>query len=340
MGRSATEGLFWSRRLYRTVSRWARETHFDAVLVYCSSMLQYLATPALRSVPAIVDLVDVDSQKWFDYAQIARGLKRHVFRLEGKRLRRLEQDACCRASSVMLVSEAEANLFRHVCPNNRTHSMPNGVDCDYFRTTDREGRAGRCIFVGALDYRANIDGICWFCREVWPHVRAQIPIATLAIVGRNPTADVRQLGSIPGVEVFASVPDVRPYLADATLVVAPLRIARGVQNKVLEAMAGGRAVVASPEALEGINVRVGEHVIDAASPRRWSDEIVRLLNDATARQRLAQAGRRFVVDHHAWEACLAPLNRQLEQAHKPAVGPKSLRLETRLNSREQIVASV
>jgi sugar transferase (PEP-CTERM/EpsH1 system associated) len=303
-------------------------------------MLQYLATPALRSVPAIVDLVDVDSQKWFDYAASARGLKRWLFRVEGNRTRRLEKAGCQRASSVFLVSEAEAELFRKVCPNDHTYGMPNGVDFNYFRTADGHGRPGRCVFVGALDYRANIDGICWFCREVWPHVRAQIPIATLAIVGRNPTADVRQLNSIPGVEVFASVPDVRPYLADASLVVAPLRIARGVQNKVLEAMAAGRAVVASHEALEGINARGGEHVIDAASPRGWSDEIERLLTDAATRQRLAQAGRRFVVDNHAWEACLAPLNRQLEQAIGLAAEGKPLRFETTLKTCEQMVASV
>jgi sugar transferase (PEP-CTERM/EpsH1 system associated) len=308
-GRSATEGLFGSRLLRRTLRQWARETQFDAALVFCSSVFPYLQIPELRELPAVVDLVDVDSQKWFDYAATTRGLKQYLFRVEGNRTRRLEMAACRRASTILLVSEAEAELFRRVCPNDHTFSVPNGVDLDYFEGSGDRGRAGHCVFVGALDYRANIDGICWFCREVWPRVRAASPTATLAIVGRNPVRAVLDLRAIAGVEVFASVADVRPFLAEASVVVAPLQIARGIQNKVLEAMAAGRAVVASHPALEGLDVRAGEHVIEADSPDQWSSTIVRLFNDAAERSRLARAGRDFVRMHGDWETCLGPLER-------------------------------
>jgi sugar transferase (PEP-CTERM/EpsH1 system associated) len=221
-GRSMTEGLFSSRRLRRTINQWATATRFDAAVVYCSSVFQYLSAEALSTVPAVVDLVDVDSQKWFDYASATRGLKRHVFRLEGRRTRRLEAEACRRASSIVLVSNAEADLFRSLSPNDRTCGVPNGVDLNYFRQLDQDGKPGRCVFIGALDYRPNVEGITWFCREVWPQVRSSHPMASIAIVGRNPTREVSRLGLLPGVEVYGTVPDVRPYLAEASLVVAPL----------------------------------------------------------------------------------------------------------------------
>jgi sugar transferase (PEP-CTERM/EpsH1 system associated) len=306
-GRSATEGLFWSPRLQRTIRNWARATQFDAALVFCSSVFPYMSIPELDDVRTIVDLVDVDSQKWFDYASRARGLKRHLFRLEGNRTRQLEIKACQRASSMMLVSEAEAELFRRVCPNDHTFSVPNGVDVAYFQCSEGNGRPGHCVFVGALDYRANVDGICWFCREVWPQVRTAYPTATLAIVGRNPVRAVLDLQTVAGVEVFASVADVRPFLAQASVVVAPLRIARGIQNKVLEAMASGRAVIASREALEGIDVRTGEHVIQAESPAQWSSNLVRLFNESRERKQLGHAGRDFVAKRHNWANCLSPI---------------------------------
>ena len=322
-GKSATEGLFWNRDLYRTVRNWSRETHFDFAVVVCSSMVQYLSIPALRHVPAIVDLIDVDSQKWFDYAAKTRSPKRWLYLLEGGRLRRLERRSGGRASAVVLVSEAEAELYRSIFPNSHTYGVPNGVDLDYFQPLPGEGRPGRCVFVGALDYRANIDGICWFCREVWPGIRSARTDATLAIVGRNPSPEVRQLSNLEGVEVFGSVPDVRPYLADASIAIAPLRIARGIQNKVLEAMAAGRPVVASPEALEGLAVEAGRHVVRAASPQQWVQELSRLMDDGELRLQIAQAAKSFVTGNHNWQACLAPIETLLRESGVALISPET-----------------
>jgi sugar transferase (PEP-CTERM/EpsH1 system associated) len=315
-GVSATEGLFWNRDLFRTVRNWSRETNFDAAVVVCSSMVQYLSIPELRDVPAIVDLIDVDSQKWFDYAAKTRSPKRWLYLLEGGRLRRLERRSGCRASAVVLVSEAEAELYRTIYPNSHTYGVPNGVDLEYFHPLPGEGRPGRCVFVGALDYRANIDGICWFCREVWPQIRAARPDATLAVVGRNPSAEVRQLSHLGGVEVFGSVPDVRPYLADASVAIAPLRIARGIQNKVLEAMASCRAVIASPEALEGLSVAPEQHVLCAASPGQWVEMLTRLMASGELRSQLQQSARAFVATNHSWQACLAPVGALLNDCRE------------------------
>lgn len=311
-GNSATEGLFWNRSLKGAIRRWAAETRFDLAVIFCSSMVPYLLVPELRNVAAIVDLVDVDSQKWFDYAAQSLGLRKRLFELEGRRLRRLEYCACQRTGAVVTVSQAEAELFRRICPNDHTFAIPNGVDLDYFRPLSGEGQPGRCVFVGALDYHANIDGICWFCREVWPAIRDARSDATLAIVGRNPTTEIQRLSSLAGVSVFGDVPDVRPFLAEAAIAIAPLRIARGIQNKVLEAMACGRPVVTSPAALLGLQAAPGVHVLTAETPVDWRDAIVHLFDAVCERRRLCLAARRYVECRHNWQACFEPFARLLD----------------------------
>ena len=171
---------------------------------------------------------------------------------------------------------------------------------------------GGCVFVGALDYKPNIDGVIWFCRTIWPRIRAIKPNAIIKLVGREPTADVRALGEIDGVEVVGTVPDVRPYLSDAAVAVVPLQIARGVQNKVLEAMAMGKAIVASPEPIVGLQAEPGVHLVRAATPDEWVERVTELLDDADLRAEIGTAGMAYVNAYHRWEQCLEPLGRILE----------------------------
>ena len=169
------------------------------------------------------------------------------------------------------------------------YAITNGVDLDYYRPTPGNLESG-CVFVGALDYFPNVDGIAWFARTVWPNVRARHPEARLTIVGRKPVAAVRELAAIPGIDVVGQVPDVRPYLAAAAVVVAPLRIARGLQNKVLEAMSFGKPVVASPSALAGFGVRPDLPAHMANEPVEWVEALTQLLGDEPLRQNLGAAG--------------------------------------------------
>lgn len=303
-GRSATEGLFQSAALRSTIREWSRRKPFDAVVVFCSSMMQYASLNELSGLPIVVDLVDVDSQKFHDYARVRRGPKRWLYQLEGRRLRALEQSLPTRVKAVSLVSEAEADIYRSFCPNDRTLAIPNGVDLAYFQPRDPSSRRPRCVFVGALDYPPNIEGIRWFCREAWPRIRRQCPQATLAVVGRNPDPAVRQLASLPGVEIHGSVPDIRPHLADACVTVAPLQIARGVQNKVLEAMAMARPVIASPGAAEGLAVVAGTDLLIASTAEEWASAVCDTLDDTRRQQALGAAGRRFVESRHDWGSCL------------------------------------
>jgi sugar transferase (PEP-CTERM/EpsH1 system associated) len=320
--KSATEGLFYSASLRRKVREWSRETKWDAVLVYCSSMVQYAEMPELAGVPVVVDLVDVDSQKFLDYAELSRGLKRWLYRLEARRLRRVERYLPARAKAITLVCESEAELYRSICPNERTFAVPNGVDLDYFRPENGgptpwkalpEADRANLVFVGALDYHANVDGVTWFAREVWPLVRRKLPHLTLSLVGRNPVPEVQRLAREPGIRVFGNVPDVRPHLAAADIAVAPLRIARGVQNKILEAMAMGKAVIGTPSAFEGLRFASNNIALAASNAEQWLGCILH----CQSAQSLARAGascRNAVQDQYGWHLAAEQLSSVLLKA--------------------------
>jgi sugar transferase (PEP-CTERM/EpsH1 system associated) len=305
LGKTASVGAFQEPRLADRIEEWARRIPFQAALVSASSLAPYLRRPALRDVPAIVDLVDLDSQKWLDYAEATSGYRSWLYRIEGTRLRRLESEIGHWSKAVTLISDAEADLYRRYCGPGPVVAT-NGVDLDDFRPVPEPPDPQRCVFVGALDYRPNVDGAVWFGREVWPEVRRQRPGATLTLVGRNPAGAVRDLATGDGIELVGRVPDVRPYLASSSVVVVPLRIARGVQNKVLEAMAMGRAVVTSPTVRKGLSAVSGVHLEIAETATEWARTVVSLLDDPQRCRHLGAAARRYVEANHRWEVCLEP----------------------------------
>jgi len=270
-------------------------------------MAPYLRMAELRSTPAVVDLVDVDSQKWLDYAAASRGPRRLLYQTEGQRLRRLERELAPYARALTLVSQAEVDVYRAFCTAGDVQAIPNGVDLDYFQPGP-EATEPSCVFTGALDYRPNSDGVCWFCAHVWPAVAEKRPDAKLYLVGRKPAPAVQRLAGIPGVVVTGQVPDVRPYLARASVAVAPLRIARGLQNKVLEALAMAKATIAMPGCLAGLAVEPGVQLLSASSAPEWTTSILRLFDDSEQRAQLGSAGRRYVEQNHRWETCLEPFD--------------------------------
>jgi sugar transferase (PEP-CTERM/EpsH1 system associated) len=312
LGQSATVGLFHSTRLRSAIRQWASEIPFDAAIAFCSSMAPLLEVPELGGARKVVDLVDVDSQKWFDYAAQAPRWKSSLYQLEGRRLRQLEKSLPSRVDAITLVSEAEANVYRQFCPNDKTYAIENGVDLDFF-TPAPDATANRCVFVGVLDYRPNVEGLQWFCRHVWPEVRRQQPDATFAIVGRRPNSAVKELAQLPGVELIGEVPDIRPHIAAAKVAIAPLQIARGVQNKVLEALAMAKPVIATPQALEGLDLLQGVDVLPATSSHQWIESLRDLFRNDQERRRLAERGREFVEARHSWPARLAALSEILRR---------------------------
>jgi sugar transferase (PEP-CTERM/EpsH1 system associated) len=317
-GQPITTGAFWSPRFRDVVCQWARRTWYDAAVASASSMVPYLRLDDLAKVPAVVDLVDVDSQKWADYAAASRGLRRGLYGIESRRLRRLEQDLPRWTSAVTLVSKAELALYREFCVPGHTAAIGNGVDLDYFHPVQADECPDSCVFVGALDYRPNVDAACWFSREVWPEIRRFHPAATLQLVGRRPTRQVQALGDIAGVQVVGQVPNVRPYVARSQVVVAPLMIARGVQNKVLEAMAMAKPVVCSPAALAGIAARPDTDLLQASTREQWVAATTRLFDDEDLRRLLGRSARLFVESRHNWDSCLAEFAALLNLPHSPA----------------------
>jgi sugar transferase (PEP-CTERM/EpsH1 system associated) len=309
-GGTASEGAFASPELQRLLAAWGHQHRYHAILASSSSMAQFLRSDSLSDVPAIVDLIDVDSQKWLDYAAASAGPRSWLYRLEANRLRRLEAEIARWARRVVVINQAEARWFRRHCPNAHPVVVSNGVDVDRFRPVENS-IAQRLVFVGVLNYRPNVDGITRFCREVWPMVLERYPQATLEVVGRKPSAEVRKLALLSGVRVAADVPDVRPFLATAQVVITPLRIARGQQNKVLEALAMARPVIASSPVLRGLDAEPDRDVLQADSPSEWLDAISTLFEDVGLRERLGRAGRSFVERHHRWEQCLAGLDKLL-----------------------------
>jgi sugar transferase (PEP-CTERM/EpsH1 system associated) len=305
-GRSVTEGYFHSAALRRRLLEEAGRERIDLVVAYCSSVL-----PLALSVPAaarVVDLVDVDSAKWDAYAAEAAWPKRWALAREGRTVGRLERRAVEDCEAVVLVSEEEAGLLGREGAN--VMAVGNGVDSGYFAPgavapARCDGRA--LVFTGTMSYRPNEQAMRWFATEVWPGLKAEADDLELWIVGREPTPSVRSLAAMPGVRVTGSVADVRPYLEAAAMSICPLRTARGVQNKVLEAMAMGKAVVASPDSIVGLDVECGRDVFAAEAAGQWRATILRLLADSSERAAAGAAARQRVLDRYTWAGRMAPL---------------------------------
>jgi polysaccharide biosynthesis protein PslH len=306
-GKSLSEGLFDEAKLADQLTAWAKETTFHSTLISASSLARYQQLPALAKTPAHVDLVDVDSQKWFDFADATRGPKSWLYRTEGKRVRKLEQRLANRAGTLSLVSKAETDVFNGFTKPNAAITATNGVDLAYFHPMDTVPPLPACAFVGAMDYFPNIDAAVWFATEIFPHVRASYPEAQFHIIGRKPTVEVLKLGTLPGVKVLGTVPDVRPHVATARLAVCPIRVARGLQNKVIEAMAMAKPTLSAPAAMAALHAIPGVHLVRPTTVQEWVKEICELWLDIDRRAELGKAARKYVEDYHDWPKCLAPL---------------------------------
>ncbi len=313
-GGSLTVGMFTSASLRRQIVHWHDERPFDGVLVFCSSMFPYVDQPAFAGVQRVVDLVDVDSQKWSQMSRETTWPMNWVYRFESKRVQRLEQRIADSATATVLVSNREADVFRSsVRVSNPVIGICNGVDTNYFHPNSTVLLAPRpsqlanlsLVFTGVLDYHPNVEGIIWFCRQVLPQLQCQVKVRLL-IVGRRPCGRVLELGAIRGVEIVGEVPDVRPYLREADIAISPLHLARGIQNKVLEAMASALPVVVSPESAEGIEANSGSEIMIAESASQWCETLLQLAKDPASRQRIGAAARDLVVSRYSWAARLQP----------------------------------
>ncbi len=299
---------FHNETLQQSVDNILARHAIDTIFVFSSQMAQYLPPRPRQRV--VMDFVDMDSAKFAAYAEGSSGLKGWMFGRESRLLLQHERQVAARADASLFVSEAEAALFRERTGADRVHVVENGIDTQFydpaaqFKRIDSMGPL--IVFTGQMDYRPNIEGVTWFVQTVWPHIRVANPDVRFAIVGRNPSDAVRALSKEPGVVVTGEVADVRGWLAAASVAVAPLKIARGVQNKVLEAMAMARPVVATGDAAQGIDhggtIRVGTSVGEMA------EAINELLADPRSAAQLGASARERVQQRYSWDARLAPLD--------------------------------
>ena len=303
---------FQDRKMAKRI-REIRARPLKAEIVFSSSMAPYIETP-FEGRKRIVDFCDADSEKWRSYAESTKSMMAPIYGREAKLLARRETEIAARANASFAVSADEAAVF-NARPNmaRPVGWFQNGVDTDFFApTTAAETPSHDCIFTGAMDYRANVEGVLCFMKEVWPLVRQLRPNASFAIVGANPAPAILALDGHDGVTVTGRVDDIRPWLTQARIAVAPLQIARGVQNKVLEAMAMEKAIVVSPEAMTGIDAP-GNAAVIAYKPNSMAEKILQLLDNEEERKNLGETARRYVLEHHQWAITLMRFDTALDE---------------------------
>ena len=316
-GEALTVPYYRSGALKSWVARTVSQHGIRKVVVFSAAMAQYVRD--LQGIRVVVDFVDVDSAKWSAYAGRHAWPSSLVYRREGERLLAFERAAAARCDAGVFVTRAEADLFIRHAPElaPRVHVVENGVDTDYYaprpdRRSPYAANETPIVFTGAMDYWPNIDAVTWFATEAMPRISALRPDARFYIVGMNPTPVVRALATDrPDIVVTGTVPDVRPFVQHAAAVVAPLRVARGIQNKVLEAMAMARPVVVSATAGAALSGIAGQEFETAESSDEFAARVVRLL-DPEAGAAMGRRARERILADYSWAHNLAAFDRLLD----------------------------
>lgn len=311
-------GYYRDRAMQGWVDRIVQESSIERVFVYSSSMAQYIPANLSDQSRVVVDFVDIDSDKWRQYAERKSWPMSYVYRREARTLFDVEKQITASVDASVFVSVDEAALFRTMAPaeSANVHGIANGVDCDFFNpdvrseapyATDRTN----IVFTGAMDYWANVDAVTWFADDILPKIRAKLPDCAFWVVGSNPTPEIVKLGDRDGISVTGRVDDVRPFITHATLSVAPLRVARGIQNKVLEAMALAKTVVATPQAMEGIAAVAGAEVFVAETADAFADSIFTLASSPDL-EAVGDRARQRVLGSYGWLTSLQKFESILE----------------------------
>jgi sugar transferase (PEP-CTERM/EpsH1 system associated) len=314
-------GYFYSADLAARVRRLLATQTWDLIFVHCSSVAQYVEH--VRGIPKLLDFGDMDSQKWLEYAHYQPFPLSLGYRYEGLKMLAAEKRLARRFDLCTATTRAEWETLESYGTGAATDWFPNGVDADYFSPGDVAHDPDTVSFIGRMDYYPNQECMTRFCKEVWPLLRARRPSMKLLIVGADPSPAMRALGDLPGVNVTGSVPDVRPYIRGSAVNVAPLAIARGTQNKILEAMAMGVPVVTSPAAAGGVDAEAERHFLVAEGAQATADAVLRIVENPAARARLATAGRERMLTHHAWPRSMQRLAAIIERCRLHAARKKS-----------------
>jgi hypothetical protein len=316
-------GYFYSAELQEKIRQATTEKRFDLVFVHCSSVAQYVAS--MPGVPRILDFGDMDSQKWLVYSKVRRWPLSLGYRIEGKKLEREEKRLARMFDSCTCTTRLELETLRSYETGVDTDWFPNGVDASYFSPDGSEPDPDLISFVGRMDYYPNQQCMIEFCKNVFPEIRRRRNTTKLVIVGANPSARIQRLADVPGVSVTGSVPDVRPYVRGSALMIAPLTIARGTQNKILEAMAMGVPTVTSEIAAGGVDAVAGEHLLTGSSAADYVAATLRLLDSPDERRAFSIRGRQRMLSHHDWSASMTRMDAIIDRClERSKVGDAAL----------------
>jgi len=299
-GEPLTLPFFRDGALAQAVAGWCAPTPPDLIWVYSSSMAQYVL-----DVPAgarIMQFAELDSDKWAQFAKRSGTFGRWLYGREASRLLAFEDRVARTFSRSAVVSEVERTLFRERIPGVEPVVLPNGVDVEHFTSGGESKRHPRtAIFTGVMDYEPNVDGVCWFATECWPAIRARHPDARLLVVGSKPVPRVTALAELPGVTVTGRVPTTPPWFDEAAVAIAPLRLARGVQNKVLEAMSMALPVVASPQAAQGLGPAPADTLAVADGAEATIAGVLRWFGDPAGARAAGAAAAAWVRREWRWQ---------------------------------------
>ena len=322
-GRSFTQQCFYSKSLQQQIDDYMEQHQDAAVLCFCSSSAEYLYRSKhdmadLTKRILLNDLIDVDSEKWGQYAEQKTGFMKWIYQREARLLLPYELKIAADFDRSFLVTEEEKKVLAAHGEVEKVEALSNGVDLEYFspEKVDKEKHPTaqhKLVFSGAMDYWPNVEGAVWFAEKIFPLVKESCPHAVFCIAGRNPTDDILALKKISGVEVTGTVPDMRDHLATATICVVPLLIARGIQNKVLEAMAMEKPVIATTGAATGTKAVDGKELIIADKEKEMANEIVALLADPERLRDIGSMARVYVEREHSWESHLKRLVEIIEK---------------------------
>ncbi len=314
-------GYFYSAALHRRIREAMAETSFDLIFVHCSSVAQYVSD--VTDIPKILDYGDMDSQKWLIYAKTRAFPLSIGYWIEGNKMLREEKRLAPLFDLCTCTTRAELDTLQSYQTAKDTDWFPNGVDSSAFSLAEQPYEPDTICFIGRMDYYPNQQCMFEFCDQVMPLIQAKRPSVTLTIIGANPPANIRALGDRAGIIVTGSVPEVQPYVHKAAVNVAPLSIARGTQNKILESMALGVPVVSSLEAAGGVDAVAGEHLLTADSPQQYCDAIIGLLENPAERERLSLAGRERVLSNHNWAQSMIRMDAIIERVVQRRIENKS-----------------
>jgi len=311
-GKPITLSYYFDKRMQQWTSRTLEQKKISKIFIYSSSMAQYCEGEQFTNAKRVIDFVDVDSDKWRQYAKKKTGLARWIFQREFELLAQYEDKICVEFDCSLFVSPDEAKLFRDRQAKSekaKVHGLLNGVDVDFFdphvdfANEPLVPKKPFITFTGAMDYWANIDAVLWFAKQVWPLILQQQPEAVFCIVGGNPSMEVKALAQLQGIEVTGRVHDVRPFIAQAQSVIAPMQIARGIQNKVLEAMSLNKTIVVSSMAMEGINAQINDDIAIVDDAQSCAQQCVTFFRQTTSHI----TNRQWVLAHFTWQQTLEPL---------------------------------